>query len=57
MKLWAIFLLLVVLTSCGYRTVPVYFSADAAVFSDTPRTVQAVSFPELEKLLNKHLLK
>jgi thiol-disulfide isomerase/thioredoxin len=50
MKLLVCVLLLLLLTSCGYRTVPVYFSADASVFTDTLSPVQRVTFQKVMAL-------
>jgi thiol-disulfide isomerase/thioredoxin len=55
MKLFACLLVLLLLTSCSYRTLesglkPVYFSPDTVVFTDTLARVQAVYYENLMRL-------
>src|SRR5438477_5412922 len=55
MKPFVNFLVLLLLTSCGYRTLegtvkPVYFSTDAVVFTDTLARLQAVFYQNIMRL-------
>jgi thiol-disulfide isomerase/thioredoxin len=57
MKPFIYFLIILLLTSCGYRTLegrvkPVYFSADSVVFADTLAPLQAVYYQSLRRLSN-----